>query len=89
MVAQMLAAGPVRSVQAQESAPRAAEVEKQSAVARETGPIAADKKPNVVFILASTSSTAFLRHLVGFGDLCRHNHADALYERTGDLIFSH
>jgi arylsulfatase A-like enzyme len=44
---------------AQESRPEAPEVEKPAAV-RDTRPIAADKKPNVVFILADN---------VGYGDL--------------------
>jgi len=45
---------------AQESAPRAPEVEKQAEPTRDTRPIAVDKKPNVVFILADN---------VGYGDL--------------------
>jgi arylsulfatase A-like enzyme len=57
VMARMIVAEPIV---AQESAPRAPEVEQQLEAAHDTTPIAADKKPNVVFILADN---------VGYGDL--------------------
>lgn len=50
----------VAAASAQESAPQIPEVEKPSQTARDTKPIAADKKPNIVFILADN---------IGYGDL--------------------